>query len=35
MTDQGKSMLHYKIGQRLKQLAKEHDCTREDLSEKN
>ncbi len=34
MTDQGKSMLHYKIGQRLKQLAKEHDCTREDLSEK-
>lgn len=34
MTNPEKKMLHLKIGQRLKMLAKEHGYTREDMSEK-
>lgn len=34
MTNSREKMLHLKIGQRLKQLAKEHGFTREDMSEK-
>ena len=34
MTNTEKKMLHQKIGQRLKKLAKEHGFTREDMAEK-